>query len=278
MSAVSSDRRPLFVIRPAGGWRAPDLRELWAYRELLYIFVWRDLKVRYRQTVLGALWVIGQPLIGMIIFTLVFNPIAKITTDLPYGVFVLSGLLIWNFFSNSVLQAGNSLIGQSFLISKVYFPRLAVPLSAVAVQLVDLAVSGLLLAALMLWYRVAPGVTILLLPLAIVLAFVYALGIGLWLAALNVQYRDVRVVIPFVLQIAMYATPVVYPLEQLPQKYRVLAMLNPLTGMVQAFRSALFGTPIDPRLLVMSIVVAAALLITGLFYFRRMERLFADVL
>lgn len=278
MAAVTSDRRPLFVIRPAGGWRAPDLRELWAYRELLYIFVWRDLKVRYRQTILGAVWVIGQPLLGMLIFTFVFNRIAKITTDLPYGVFVLSGLLIWNFFANAALQAGNSLIGQSFLISKVYFPRLAVPLGSVAVQLVDLFVSGLLLAALMLWYRVAPGVTILLLPLAILLAFAYALGVGLWLAALNVQYRDIRVVIPFVLQIAMYATPVVYPLEQLPEKYRGLAMLNPLTGLVQAFRSSLFGTAIEPVLLATSVAVAAVLLVSGLFYFRRMERLFADVL
>jgi lipopolysaccharide transport system permease protein len=278
MPAVTADRRPLFVIRPAGGWRVPDLRELWAYRELLYIFVWRDLKVRYRQTVLGALWVIGQPLLGMLIFTFVFNRIAKITTELPYSVFVLSGLLIWNFFANAVQQAGNSLIGQSFLISKVYFPRLAVPLSSVAVQLVDFAVSGLLLAALMIWYRVAPGITIVLLPLAILLAFAYALGVGLWLAALNVQYRDIRVVIPFVLQIAMYATPVVYPLEQLPQKYRVIAMLNPLTGMVQAFRSALFGSPIDAAVLASSVAVAVVLLVSGLFYFRRMERLFADVL
>jgi lipopolysaccharide transport system permease protein len=278
MTVVTSDRRPRFVIRPAGGWRAPDLRELWAYRELLWIFVWRDLKVRYRQTVLGAIWVIGQPLLGMLIFTFVFNRVAKITTDLPYGVFVLSGLLIWTFFASAVLQAGNSLIGQSFLISKVYFPRLAVPLASVAVQLVDLGVSGLLLAALMLWYRVEPGLTIVLLPLAILLAFVYALGAGLWIAALNVQYRDIRVVVPFVLQIAMYATPVVYPLERLPEKYRAIAMLNPLTGMVQAFRSALFGTGIDSALLATSVVVAAVLLISGLFYFRRMERLFADVL
>ncbi|HEY0160847.1 MAG TPA: ABC transporter permease [Thermoanaerobaculia bacterium] len=272
-------RRPLFVIRPGGGWRLPDLRELWAYRELLLIFAWRDLKVRYRQTVLGVIWVIGQPLLGMLIFTFVFHRVAKIeTAPLPYSVFVLAGLLIWNFFSNTVQHAGNSLIGSSFLISKVYFPRLAVPLSTVAVQLVDLAVSGLLLAALMLWYRVAPGLSILLLPLAILLALVFALGIGLWIAALNVQYRDVRVVIPFVLQLAMYATPVVYPLERLPEKYRAIAVLNPLTGMVEAFRASLFGTPVAIQPIAVSAVVALLVLVSGIFYFRRMERLFADVL
>ena len=273
-----SERRPHFVIRPGGGWRAPDLRELWAYRELLVIFAWRDLKVRYRQTVLGAVWVIGQPLLGMIIFTFVFNRVAKIETALPYGVFVLAGLLVWNFFANTVQHAGNSLIGSSFLISKVYFPRLAVPVSTVAVQLVDLGVSGILLAALMIWYRVAPGLSILLLPLAILLALVFALGLGLWIAALNVQYRDIRVVIPFILQLAMYATPVVYPLERLPQKYRALAVLNPLTGMVEAFRAALFATPVSWELVAWSVLVALLLLVTGLFYFRRMERLFADVL
>jgi lipopolysaccharide transport system permease protein len=271
-------RRPHLVIRPGGGWRAPDLRELWAYRELLVIFAWRDLKVRYRQTVLGAIWVIGQPLLGMIIFTFLFNRVAKIETALPYSVFVLSGLLVWNFFSGVVQHAGNSLIGSAFLISKVYFPRLAVPLSTVAVQLVDLGVSGLLLAAMMIWYRVAPGLSILLLPLAVLLALVFALGIGLWIAALNVQYRDIRVVIPFILQLGMYATPVVYPLERLPEKYRAIAVLNPLTGMVEAFRAALFGTPVDLRIVAISAVVALAVLVSGLFYFRRMERLFADVL
>ena len=271
-------RRPHLVIRPGGGWRAPDLREIWAYRELLVIFAWRDLKVRYRQTVLGAIWVIGQPLLGMIIFTFLFNRVARIETALPYSVFVLSGLLIWNFFSGVVQHAGNSLIGSAFLISKVYFPRLAVPLSTVAVQLVDLGVSGLLLAAVMIWYRVVPALSILLLPLAILLALVFALGIGLWIAALNVQYRDIRVVIPFVLQLAMYATPVVYPLERLPEKYRALAVLNPLTGMVEAFRASLFGTPLALQHVAVSAAVALAVLVSGVFYFRRMERLFADVL
>ena len=273
-----ADRRPQFVIRPGGGWRAPDLGELWAYRELLFIFAWRDLKVRYRQTVLGALWVIGQPLLGMIIFTFVFNRVAKIETAIPYSVFVLSGLLVWNFFSGIVQHAGNSLIGASFLISKVYFPRLAVPISTVAVQLVDLGVSGILLAALMIWYRVAPGLGLVLLPLAILLALVFGLGVGLWISALNVQYRDIRVVIPFVLQLAMYATPVVYPLERLPAKYRAIAVLNPLTGMVEAFRGALFGTAVPLQPVLTSAIVAMVILMTGLFYFRRMERLFADVL
>jgi lipopolysaccharide transport system permease protein len=222
--------------------------------------------------------VVGQPLLGMIIFTFVFNRVAKIETALPYNVFVLAGLLIWNFFSGTVQHAGNSLIGSAFLISKVYFPRLAVPLSTVAVQLVDLGVSGILLAALMIWYRVTPGLSILLLPLAILLALIFALGIGLWISALNVQYRDVRVVIPFILQLAMYATPVVYPLERLPAKYRAIAVLNPLTGMVEAFRAALFGTPVALQPVAISAAVAVLMLVSGVFYFRRMERLFADVL
>jgi lipopolysaccharide transport system permease protein len=214
----------------------------------------------------------------MIIFTFLFNRVARIETALPYSVFVLSGLLIWNFFSGVVQHAGNSLIGSAFLISNVYFPRLAVPLSTVAVQLVDLGVSGILLAAVMIWYRVVPGLSIVFLPLAILLALVFALGIGLWIAALNVQYRDIRVVIPFVLQIAMYATPVVYPLERLPEKYRALAVLNPLTGMVEAFRASLFGTPVALQHVAVSAAVALVMLVSGVFYFRRMERLFADVL
>jgi lipopolysaccharide transport system permease protein len=268
------------VIEPTPGWRAVDFRELWAYRELLLIFAWRDLKVRYRQTLFGALWVMGQPVVTMLIFTLLFSRVAKLPvgTDVPYPVFVMAGILIWNFASGAILKTGNSLLGASFLISKVYFPRLIVPLSNVASDVVDFAIAALLLIPMMLWYGVVPGPEILLAPLIVVLAAVLALGIGLWIAALNVEYRDVRIVIPWILQIAMYATPVVYPLSALPQRYRWIALANPMTGVVEAFRATLFGTPLPVVPLLISIVAALLLLFGGALYFRRMERLFADVL
>ena len=271
---------PLLVLRPTTGWRALDLREVWTYRELLFIFAWRDLKVRYRQTLLGAAWVIGQPLIAMLIFTVLFNRVARISgiPGVPYPVFVLSGLLIWTFFSSSVSRSSQGLIGQAYLISKVYFPRLVIPLAGIVVDLTDLFVSGLLLAALMIWYGTVPALTIVFLPVVLSIAIAFAIGTGLWLASLNVRYRDFRVLIPFALQIAMYATPVVYPLAALPEKYRVAARLNPMAGIVEGFRAALFGLPMPSRDLAYSAVVAAILLVSGLFYFRRMERHFADVL
>lgn len=268
------------VIEPTPGWRALDLREVWAYRELLLIFAWRDLKVRYRQTLFGALWVMGQPVVTMLIFTLLFSRVAKLPvgTTVPYPVFVLAGILIWNFASGAMLKAGNSLIGASFLISKVYFPRLILPMSNVASDLVDFAIAALLLIPMMLWFGVLPGPSMLLAPLVVLLAATLALGIGLWIAALNVEYRDVRVVIPWILQIAMYATPVVYPLSALPERYRWIATLNPMTGVVEGFRATLFGSPLPVVPLLVSIVAALLFLLGGAFYFRRMERLFADVL
>lgn len=268
------------VIQPTHGWRSVDLRELWAYRDLLLIFAWRDLKVRYRQTVLGAVWVMGQPLVTMLIFTLLFSRVAKLRADagLPYPLFVLAGIVLWNFVSGAILRSGNSLLGTAHLISKVYFPRLLVPLSNVATDFVDFAIAALLVIPLMLWYGVYPGFGILLAPLVVLVAGAFALGVGLWIAALNVEYRDVRVVIPWVLQVAMYATPVVYPLSALPERYRWLAVLNPMTGLVEAFRATLFGGTVAAPMLLWSIAASLLLLVSGAFYFRRMERLFADVL
>lgn len=268
------------VLQATRGWRAIDLRELWAYRELLTIFAWRDLKVRYRQTLLGAVWVMGQPLVSMLIFTLLFGRVAKlnVTTPVPYPVFVLAGLLLWNFVSGAILHVGNSLLGASYLISKAYFPRLVVPLSNIATDLVDFAIAAVLLVPVMLWFRVVPGVAVLLAPLIVLLATLLALGVGLWIAALNVEYRDIRIVIPWILQIAMYVTPVVYPLSALPERYRAIAMLNPMSGIVEAFRATLFGTPLPHAPLAWSIVASLLLLVTGAFYFRRVERRFADVL
>jgi len=268
------------VIQATRGWRSIDLRELWAYRELLLIFAWRDLKVRYRQTLFGALWVMGQPLVSMLIFTLLFGRVAKlsVTTAVPYPVFVLGGLLIWNFVAGAISHVGNSLLGASYLISKAYFPRLVVPLSNIVTNLVDFGVAVLLLVPVMLWYRVIPGPGILLAPLVVLLATLFALGVGLWIAALNIEYRDIRVVIPWILQIAMYVTPVVYPLSALPERYRLVATLNPMTGVVESFRAALFGTPVPAVPLLWSVGASLLLVFTGAFYFRRVERRFADVL
>lgn len=267
-------------IAPTPGWRSVDLPELWAFRELLWILVWRDLKVRYRQTLLGAVWVLGQPLLTMLIFTFLFNRVARFDAPggLPYPVFVMAGLLPWTFFSNGVQASGNSLIGSSHLISKIYFPRLIVPTAAVLVGLADLGVSCLLLAGMMAWYAVAPTAMLLLMPVVLLLAFVLAEGVGLWLSALNVEYRDVRVIIPFVLQLCMYATPVVYPLHVLPERFRKLAVFNPATGIVEGFRSAALGTAPPWTALGFSAIGAVVVLVSGVLYFRRMERLFADVL
>ena len=268
------------VLEASRGWRAIDFGEVWAYRELLAIFAWRDLKVRYRQTLLGAVWVMGQPLVTMLIFTLLFGRVAKlsVSTAVPYPVFVLSGLLIWNFVVSAITRGGNSLIGASHLISKVYFPRLVIPLSNVVTDLVDFTLSAALLIPLMIWYRVAPGVEIVLLPLVVLLAAVFALGAGLWVAALNIEYRDIRIVIPWILQIAMYATPVVYPLSALPERYRAIAVWNPMAGIVEAFRATLVGTPFPTWPLAWSVAAALLLLVSGAYYFRRMERRFADLL
>lgn len=261
------------------GWRAIGFRELWTYRELLYILVWRDVKVRYKQTLLGLLWVMGQPLITMLIFTFLFHRVAKFDAGAtPYAVFVLAGLLPWNLFSNGATNAGNSLIGHAAVISKIYFPRLLIPIGAVLVALVDAGVNCLLVAGLMAWYGVGPSASAILLPLIIVLAFAMSLGTGLWIAALNVKYRDVRIVFPFVVQIAMYATPVVYPLHVLPERYQSMALLNPMAGVVEGFRSTLLGTPIAAEALAWSIIVAVLLLASGALYFRKVEKTFADLL
>lgn len=267
------------ILQPTRGWRALNLHEVWAYRDLLYIFAWRDVKVRYRQTLLGAVWVMGQPIVTMLIFTLLFNRIAQIdAAGAPYPIFVLGGVLIWNFVSGAMSRAGNSLLGASHLISKVYFPRLIIPLANVATDIVDFAIAALLLIPLMLWYGMAPGPEILLAPLVVLLGAGIALGAGLWIAALNVEYRDIRVVLPWVLQVGMFATPVVYPIAAIPESYHWIALANPMSGVVEAFRACLLGLPFEPRLLIWSALVAVLLLVSGAFYFRRMERRFADIL
>ncbi len=267
------------VIQPSTGWRALDLPEIWRYRGLLFFLVWRDVKVRYKQTVVGVLWVLLRPLLSVLIFTVVFGKLAKIPSDgLPYPVFVLAAMVPWTFFSTALTAGTNSLVGSAHLITKVYFPRLVIPISSVLSALVDIGVSFVLVLGLMGWYgKVPPASALITIPALFVLTFVIALGIGLWLGALNVQYRDVGNAVPFLVQIWMYATPIVYPLSLVPERWRWAAALNPVAGVAEGFRSALFGRPWDVASLALATAVGIGSLVTGVFYFRRTERTFADM-
>jgi len=266
------------VLKPASGWQALNLRDVWRYRELLLFFVWRDIKVRYKQTVLGVMWVLIRPVLSVLMFSVVFGRLAKLPSEgIPYPLFVLAAMIPWNFFAGAVGAASMSLVGNSQLITKVYFPRLVIPIATVLTNLFDMAVSFLLLGALMAWYGFVPGAAaIITVPAIFLLTALIALAISLWLGALNVTYRDVGNTIPFLLQIWMYATPVVYALTLIPVRWRWLASLNPMTGIVEACRSFLLGTPLDGRSLLVSVVLGSFTLFGGLFYFRRAERTFAD--
>lgn len=273
---------PITVIEPRSVVR---LDELWAHRELLYFFVWRDVKVRYKQTALGAAWAVLQPLLTMLIFTIFFGRMAGIGSEgAPYPIFSYAGLLPWTFFSQGLGQASNSLVGSASLLKKVYFPRLIVPVAAVLGGLVDFAVAFVVLIGMMFWYGVQAGPGVLLLPLLLLLAAASALGAGLFLSALNVEFRDVRYVMPFFIQILLFVTPVIYPASKVTAKLEEMGLpgwlygLNPMAGVVQGFRWALLGSGMNPGpLLAAGTAVTVVLLVGGLFYFRRMERTFADV-
>jgi lipopolysaccharide transport system permease protein len=271
---------PPIEIAPSTGWRALDLRELVQYRELLHVLVWRDVKVRYRQTLLGVIWVVAQPLMTMVIFTLLFNRVAKIEAGggVPYSLFIMAALVPWTFFSTGVNLASNSLIGSAHLISKVYFPRMIVPAASVLSGVVDMAVTFVLVLLMYVWYSVAITAWIAFVPVAALVAALFAFGCGLWLSALNVEYRDIRVVIPFLMQLWMYATPVAYPTRVLPAKYQWIVKANPMTGIIEAFRASLLGQPFPAGAFAYSIAVTLVVTISGAFYFRRVERQFADVL
>ena len=278
-SAPPARERPEFVIEPAARWPRIDLAELWAFRQLLFFLVWRDLKVRYAQTVLGIGWAVLQPLLSVVVFTVIFGHFAKVPSNgVPYALFSLAAVVPWTYFSTAFSGASNSLVASSNLITKVYFPRLVVPLAPVLAGLVDLAIGFVVLAILMTGYRAAPGPAIWLLPVLVLLTAMTAAGVGAWLAALNIQYRDIKHLVPFLAQIWMYASPVVYPVSLVPEKYRGLYAINPMVGIVEGFRVALLGTgPIPWRLLVVSSATVVTLFVTGAMYFRRTERLFADV-
>ena len=271
---------PIVVhIRPSKGWVSLRLNELFEYRELLFFLVWRDIKVRYKQTALGASWAIIQPFFTMVVFSLFFGKLAKMPSDgVPYPIFSFAALVPWTFFATSLTNSSNSLVGSSNLIKKVYFPRLAIPIATVLSGLVDFAIAFAMLIGMMLWYGVSVTANVLWLPLFLLLALVTALGVGLWLSALNVQYRDVKYVVPFLTQFWLFATPVAYPSSLLAGKWRAVYALNPMVGVVEGFRWSLLGTKtnIGPVLFVSS-MTAVVLLVAGAFYFRRMERTFADV-
>lgn len=279
MSETRTAEFPELVIRPSSGWKAVDLTEVWRYRELLGFLVWRDVKSRYKQTALGAAWAIIQPLAGMVIFTLFFGRVAKIPSNgIPYSLFAYAALLPWTYFANAVSNGTGSLVGNANLITRVYFPRLIIPGAAVVGGLVDSAIALLVLAPLMAWHGfVPPFSAVVAVPLLYLLTAALALGVSLWLTALNVRFRDVRNAVPFLLQLWMFATPVVYPLSLVPERYRWLAALNPVAGIVEGFRSALFSRAFDATAIAMSAAIAAILVASGAFFFRRVERTFADV-
>ena len=270
---------PVLRIEPPRGWFGVDLAEVWAYRELLYFFIWRDVKVRYKQTVIGAGWAILQPFGTMLVFSLFFGKLAKIPSGgLPYPIFYYCALLPWTYFATALTSSTNVVVEHQRIITKVYFPRLILPAAAVAGGLVDFTIAFSILIVMMLYYGIVPTAAILTLPLFLLLAMATALGAGLWLCALNAIYRDVRYVVPFLVQFWMFASPVVYPSSLIPEKWRWLYGLNPMAGVIEGFRWALTGQGRPPDLMLLASAGAVAvMLVGGLFYFRRMESTFADV-
>ena len=267
-------------IKPTAGWAAPRLRDLWTYRELLYFLVWRDLKVHYKQTVLGVAWVVLQPVVATLIFTTIFGYFVRIPAgDLPYPVFAFSGFLLWGYFAGVLTRSGTSLVNNAHLITKVYFPRLLVPLAGTLNGLIDLAVGVVVLLIFMPFFGVIPSLTILAMPLFVVLALVSSLGVSLWLSALDVQFRDVKHVLPFLTQVWMYATPIIYPSTMIPTALQPVYALNPMVGAVEGFRWAITGQGEPPVLLaVISGIVGLLFLVSGAMFFRRTERTFADTI
>jgi lipopolysaccharide transport system permease protein len=269
---------PLVTIEPSKAWVAVNLRDLWACRELLYFLIWRDLKVRYKQTALGVIWVVMQPLLTTIIFTVFLGRLARVPSDrVPYPLFVYAGLLPWTFFSSAVLSSGNSLVGNAHLITKVYFPRMIIPAATIGARLVDFGVAFIILAALMLFYGVAITSTIFILPLLLILITLFSLGLGLWTSALNVKYRDIGIALPVLIQLWMFVSPIVYPASLVPAQWRWLYALNPLVGIIENFRGSLFNREFNWLALAISTGTTIALLIYSAFSFRRMEKGFADL-
>jgi lipopolysaccharide transport system permease protein len=286
-SIPSPPQEEIVYLRPSRGWTAVNLLDVWRYRELVYFLIWRDIKVRYKQTALGAAWAIIQPFFTMVVFTIFFGRLAGVPSDgVPYPIFSFAGLLPWGLFSKALSDAGRSMIANRSMITKVYFPRLVIPLASVLSGLVDFGIGFLVLIGMMVYYNYMPGsetqitptLAILTLPVFVLLALVTALGVGLWLSALNVIYRDINYILPFLTQFWLFVTPIAYPSSIVPEQWRWLYAINPMTGVVEGFRWALLGVDTAPGpMLAVSSIIAVLLLVSGLFYFRRMERTFADM-
>jgi len=279
MQTFRLPNEPLVVIQPSKRWSTLSLKDIWAYRELLFFLTWRDVKVRYKQTALGAAWAILQPLFMMVIFTIFFGRLAGVgSSGIPYPLFALAGLVPWTFFSNAITASGNSLVGSAHLITKVYFPRLIVPAAAMLAGLVDFLLAFLLLCLLMLYYRVTLTVQILFLPVLVLLTALFSLGVGTWMSALNVKYRDVRFALPFLIQLWLFVSSVILPSSSIPPKYRWLLLLNPMSGIIEGYRSALFGLPFDWPALSVAAVLTLLVLLYAIYAFARVERSFADII
>ena len=276
---VTLPNEPLVVIQPRKGWSLLSFKDIWAYRELLYFLTWRDVKVRYKQTVLGVAWAILQPLFMMVIFTIFFGRLAAVdSAGIPYPLFALAGLVPWTFFSNSVTASSNSLVGSSNLITKVYFPRLIVPAAALMAGLVDFILAFMLLIVLMIYYQVVPTIQVLFLPVVVLLTALFGLGVGTWMSALNVKYRDVRFALPFLIQLWLFVSSVIMPSSSLPPKWRWLLKLNPMSGIIEAYRATLFGLPFDWPTIGIASLLTILTIIYAIYSFSRVERNFADII
>lgn len=268
------------TIKPRRGWTNLNLKELWHYKELFYIFAWRDIKVRYKQTAIGVLWAILQPFLSMVVFSVFFGGLANIpSSGIPYPIFVFSGLLFWNYFSTSLTSSSNSLVSNEAIIKKIYFPRLLLPLSATITPLVDFFLAGVILAGLMVYYHFAPTLLgLLLVPVLIIITLLTASGVGAFLASINVRYRDVREALPFFIQILFFVTPVIYPTTLVPERFQWLLGLNPMSGIIEAARAGIVGTgDVNFPLLGVAAIMAVLFFVFGLYYFKKTERIFADV-
>ena len=279
MHEVRLPAEPLVVIQPSNRWSILSFKDIWAYRELLFFLTWRDVKVRYKQTALGAAWAILQPLFMMIIFTIFFGRLAAVdSSGIPYPLFALAGLVPWTFFANSITASGNSLVGSANLITKVYFPRLIVPAAAMLAGLVDFLLAFMMLVLLMIYYRVTLTVQVLFLPVLVLLTALFSLGVGTWMSALNVKYRDVRFALPFLIQLWLFVSSVILPSTSVPQKWRWLLMLNPMSGIIEGYRDALFGLPFDWPALGIASGLTIVVLLYAIYAFGRVERSFADII
>lgn len=272
-------KEPLVTIESKNSWQMVDLRDVWAHRELLYFLMWRDVKIKYKQTLLGAAWAVIQPLLTMLIFTLIFSKVAGIDSNgIPYPIFAYAGLLPWTFFANSINHSSSSMVSNSHLITKVYFPRVIIPIAAVGAGLVDFAVAFVMFVLLMIYYRIQITTNLLMLPPLLALTTLLAIGVGTWLSAINVKYRDVKFAVPFLVQIWMYLSPIAYPITVIPQRWRLIYSLNPVTGLIEGYRSAFFARPFDWPSLGISLAITLIVIGYAAYEFRKLEKGFADII